>query len=94
MEKKSGKTLMTNDAAGMKALYAKVEGTIAGMGGDGTRLGVYGGRGGVRGGQAGEGARRRQVTFETEKRRRRKRRDDVVAAKRQCDHLHLAREVM
>ena len=36
MEKKSGKPLMTNDAAGMKALYAKVvEGLVAGMGGDG-----------------------------------------------------------
>ena len=29
MEKKSGKPLMTNDAAGMKALYAKVEGLVA-----------------------------------------------------------------
>ena len=35
IEKASGKTLMTNDAAGMKQLYGKVEGTIAGMGLDG-----------------------------------------------------------
>ena len=31
-EKETGKTLMVNDAAGMKALYAKVEGIAGGLG--------------------------------------------------------------
>ena len=68
IEKASGKTLMTNDAAGMKQLYGKVEGTIAGMGLDGdVATSPWWTRRSTRW-QARQGARHPQVTFETETR--------------------------
>ena len=42
VEKAAGKPLMMDDAAGMKAFYAKVESAVAGAGLDGTRDGVHG----------------------------------------------------